>query len=67
MAFQGGFERSEGCALLQGFRQGIPSFGGVAGKQISTFFGAKYRLDVIRRTASRVVMVNIFNVLEVSG
>ena len=31
---------------------GIPSFGGVAGKLIETFFGAKPRLDVICRIAS---------------
>ena len=37
MTFQGGFEGSEGCTLLYGYRQGIPSFGGVAGKRISTF------------------------------
>ena len=67
MAFQGGFERSEGCALLQGCRQGIPSFGGVAGERIYTFFGAVSRLYVICGAASRVVMVEVFDFLEVSG
>ena len=37
----------------------------VAGKQIRSFFGAKFRLNVICRTASGVVI--IFYILEVSS